>query len=288
MRLRYKIMTCAAALDAVIVFSAAFGAWSGTPSNPPIPGIGCPQQRISCDYQNRSDADGQSAKDGPIASHSGDTDTENSIAEQFKKYREQQAETDDKLSFFNTLLVVVGLIQGLALAYTALVSNKAANAAKEAAEALPLMERAYIFVHHVTSPDLRSSVTLGSSTQDRFTIRYSFKNHGRTPAIIQDRYAVARYLKFSTPDKTRGRPMSASIVISPGDISQEYEVPVPIIGEDFENAKKNVGRVYFWGNLGYLDIFGERREIYFFVEWDFDSNGFKITEDAAHRLNYYT
>jgi hypothetical protein len=50
----------------------------------------------------------------------------------------------------NILLVVTGFLQAGALVYTAVVSNKAANAAKAAAEAIPTMERPYIFIHGIS------------------------------------------------------------------------------------------------------------------------------------------
>jgi hypothetical protein len=50
------------------------------------------------------------------------------------------------MDWLNILLVGTGLLQAGALVFTAVVSNKAANAAKAAAEAIPIMERPYIFI----------------------------------------------------------------------------------------------------------------------------------------------
>jgi hypothetical protein len=80
---------------------------------------------------------------------------------------------------FNCLLVATGLLQAIALGFTALVSNKAANAAKAAAEAIPTMERPYIFIHGI-------SFRAGQGEQSAPRITYNVSNNGKLAAIVEN------------------------------------------------------------------------------------------------------
>jgi hypothetical protein len=73
------------------------------------------------------------------------------IANEIRKNRDEQSEENRHAFVFNFFLVAVGLLQGAALIYTALVSNKAANAAKAAAEHIPRVERAYLFLQRAVA-----------------------------------------------------------------------------------------------------------------------------------------
>ena len=92
---------------------------------------------------------------------------------------------------FNCLLVFVGLLQAAVLGFTAIVSNKAANAAKVSADAakvsadaaklsadaIPLMERPYIFIH---------GILVVSQVQQATRINYNISNNGKLVAVVDN------------------------------------------------------------------------------------------------------
>jgi len=165
-------MTAAAFLFAMPVVAQ-------TSLNPPIPSTA----KASDKEQQKPAAYNQTTHDHELGTESVpvivkmlNPPNTDAIAAEIKKNREYQTTDDGNFVLFSSLLVVVGILQGVALAYTALVTNKAANAAKTAAEAIPLIERPYIFVHG-------AEWRMG---QKRPPITYTVSNNGKMAAIIKD------------------------------------------------------------------------------------------------------
>jgi hypothetical protein len=75
-----------------------------------------------------------------------------------------------------------------------------ADAAKKAAEALPKLERAYVFFNSATSEDITASRTLGGIKPTIFRVNYSFENHGRTAAILISIKMNAAYVASGFPN----------------------------------------------------------------------------------------
>jgi hypothetical protein len=99
-----------------------------------------------------------------------------------------------------------------------LSTRKVADAAREAAEYVPTVEGAYIFVE----PEISSTVPfevfdnspLGT---DAIKVRYVFTNYGKTPAIIQ---SIETHFEFwpDAPDNTRHLPskiLGGEVILKP-------------------------------------------------------------------------
>jgi hypothetical protein len=192
------------------------------------------------------------------------------IAEEIKNYAGAQAQEGRETFVLNCLLVGVGMLQGAALIYTALVSNKAANAAKTAAEVIPVMERPYVFLHEMR-PDLFGTQHYTSGA----AVTVVFHNHGRTPANIAVAKVITRFLDHvptpadepSVSDKTNDlEKITIERVIGAG---KNWEVDPPSYAiEKLDHAQSEQFRagqmhLYCWGEIRYRDIFGKEHPTVF-------------------------
>ena len=127
-------------------------------------------------------------------------------------------EWPEPMTVFTLLLVIVGLGQAFFLWRTVNATKIAANAAKESADAaktasdaLPLVERAYVFISDAVCPLPEEHMFEEESI---FKIEYSFKNHGRTPAILKDWRFDARYIPSCCPgEPSWGKELTGTTVI---------------------------------------------------------------------------
>jgi hypothetical protein len=63
-------------------------------------------------------------------------------------------------------------------------------------------------------------------------------------------------------------------------------VEIEIKGNDYENAKKGIGRIFFWAKLSYLDVFRVPHETGICAEWHLGQSRFVVSK--KNELNYYT
>jgi hypothetical protein len=172
-----EIATLAATI--IVLSSAAHAQHKSL--QPPVPGtrvVDSQDQQIPT-TRNQPAADNQrSTPTTPLIIKITNPPNGDSIATEIKKNRDEQAAEDRHLATFNKLLVAVSIFQAIALGYTALVTNKAANAARTAADAIPIMERPYVFIYGVS--------VATSAVREYPYISYCVANHGRLAAIIQN------------------------------------------------------------------------------------------------------
>jgi hypothetical protein len=192
------------------------------------------------------------------------------------------------LAAFTGGLVVVGAAQCFLIFGTLKATQKAADAAKDAAVALPWLERAYIFIENITSKDFDASLTLGGTTKGRFAIDYSFKNHGRTPAILRDIRIYALCLTSGLPsvEILELEIYRVPSVIGANQSSLRHTYIVQIEGWQYERLKDGADKIFFYGVLGYVDVFRNRQELGFCAEWDFGVGDFLFVQNE--KLNYHT
>ena len=84
--------------------------------------------------------------------------------------------TDIAVTLFTGLLVLVGYIQAVRLRQTMI-------ATKAAADALPILERAFMFIHLELQ---RERLSTSSFIIDNITIAFEVENNGKTPAVISE------------------------------------------------------------------------------------------------------
>ena len=200
--------------------------------------------------------DKRGTKDTPLIVEMANPPNGDAIAAEIKKNRDDQS-TENRRSFiFNTLLMVIGLLQGGALIFTALVSNKAANAAKASADAVVSQLRAYVFV---------TAARIHGFEQDgppRLQIRIS--NRGQTPAyrlthkhgITYREASVSRFRGDLFPPDEEA-PISVA-TLAPG-IIQDAFIDVPLTPEHKATIRNGTHALFAYGEIRYNDAFGKQR-----------------------------
>ena len=153
-------------------------------------------------------------------------------------------------------------------------SRKSANAAIKAAEA---SERAIEITEETAKRELRAYLTVrigGGDQQDRhkrqfFAVRPQIINSGKTPAYEMNWWAKADILPVPLPDDfnfpSQSDTETHSLTIGPGQ--DLYLLAIhPRYVPDSEAREIIVGndkRVYVWGEITYVDAFGESRSTKF-------------------------
>jgi hypothetical protein len=190
--------------------------------------------------------------------------------------------THDAAGFFTFWLVLVGGAQvGLFVWQLRLIKDtlapakEAADAAKLNAEAVIEADRARLFVR-VDKSNLEDSVTNAaqlSNADDYRTaalrIRYTFKNHGRSPALVKD--ASHHLIHAETLPEDRDRyyaplvPLPLDLIIDSNKESRPLTVQLEsaITVADAKSIARGDSSLWFYGYVSYDDTFGWGRELRF-------------------------
>ncbi len=202
--------------------------------------------------------------------------------------------TDSLLALFTAGLVGIGWWQGLQL-------RRTVDATKKAAEALPKIERAYLFLDSAVEQsrpvrldvrardggefDTADQDNIISTTEQGFEI--TFKNHGKTPAILNELFAEIRLCdKFGEATQARGT------VFPPGEIvsaSGTRKFPLEFSGDGTRyRAATDKGKpmLLLFGSINYKDVLNESRVTGFCWKYDFRLKRFSLSLDPEH--NYWT
>jgi hypothetical protein len=205
--------------------------------------------------------------------------------------------TKDAGGFFTFVLVIVGSLQALLfLIQLRLIresiapAKEAADAAKLAAEHIPNTERAYLFLKIEIEAKFNEFI-LGRSigTNDHSKIEFGFKNHGKTPAIVEELHTAAQYWPKDSgwPAISLARQViiQTGLVISGGEFVDGYDIKFPLDRDQLNRAGAQNGYILFWGKVVYLDVFKQRHETGWCRGYQF-SGGWRFAGDE--HLNYYT
>jgi hypothetical protein len=182
----------------------------------------------------------------------------------------------DAAGFFTALLFAVGFGQA-ALFYVQLrlirtglkPAEEAAKAATAAAEALPRLERAYIFIQPKIS--LKTAFIMYGETSgtipDNVGVEFLITNHGKTPAIIMSMDIRCDFWT-SAPDNSQHIPsklLGNEVVLEAGKSLPEERITIKqFLNPDAVKAlAKGDAYVWFSGSILYNDIFGEQRRTSF-------------------------
>ncbi len=167
-------------------------------------------------------------------------------------------------------------------------TEKAANAAKDAAEALPLVERAYIFVTiEVMEPKPHDNV-LGDKSFYDFRANIRMYNYGKTPAIVKnirkeiclERVSISESDKLETP---------AGIFLGNNGDAAEL-VKKTISGDQLNKIDTRNMPVFCYGRIKYQDIFKKWHETGFCWEYriiSIDKGGKWVESGKYKEMNYY-
>jgi len=144
------------------------------------------------------------------------------------------------------------------------VTRMTAKAAQDSADALPVIERAYIFIKPeiVFPPDFwwRKDTDVAANT---ISVKYVFTNHGKTPAVI--RSIDARFNMWTdAPDNIQHMPskilggepvLEASESTSP----DEEFIQRKLTAIEVEAIENGHAYLWFYGSIIYEDIFKKKR-----------------------------
>ncbi len=165
------------------------------------------------------------------------------------------------------------------------VTHTAANAAKSAAEALPNVERAYLFLASEFRHSQKPNAIPG--TGDIIEAQFAFKNYGKTPAILTRIEAEVRTVTaLPTELRERAVEIPPGLVIGSGEATPYFTARNLIVADDLPKIRTRERLVIFVGMVEYRDIFGKLHKTGFCVDRDPLGNSFGPSPTQI--LNYYT
>jgi hypothetical protein len=170
-------------------------------------------------------------------------------------------------------------------------AKQSADAAQTAAENVPKTERAYLFLDLNIKSDVEGIFNLfPDQSERRAEIGFRFRNHGRTPAIVESLSVMGQYwaIEGGVPSMARTRliPIQPGLVVS-SDPTGDYTFKFNVTKDQYKQVFP-VGRGYimFWGKITYLDVFQNRHETGWCRANALDGRGWLF--GGNHKLNYYT
>jgi hypothetical protein len=219
-------------------------------------------------------------------------------AAQYEKYQARTKPIYDLLDSAATVwIALITFVLAILNFILWLTTRKTAEAALKTAEALPNIERAYIFVTVIVLEDEMLRASKGKSFPPIARITVRIWNGGKTPAILTN-------LQVDVTEMTSGEPLQADIdkmgnEIAPGIFikSGEYRdhvVQYPITPEEWKQVSRDDAWLVCYGCVEYRDVFGKPHETGFY--WETDPLNADLTTKSPNiftmsnntDLNYYT
>lgn len=224
------------------------------------------------------------------------------------KIQRQLSESTKTIAYFTIFLVLVGISQavifwkqahllGETLNETksaAEATNKSANAARDSADALPTLERAYIFVKNVSfiPPTTVTALLLesynGGIVVDKNSFKVIVENYGKTPAIIKRVEGIGKVFTGAIPYlqgiQHPNTPEQIRIVAIQKDESFIFDFDIED-NETIDKVNSLQHKLVAIGCIQYEDIFGKLHETGFCWWYEPDSRDFYFLD---HPGNYRT
>jgi hypothetical protein len=169
------------------------------------------------------------------------------------------------------------------------IAKEAANAAQKSADALPLVEKAYLFIFVELGNKLASPYQTNGDML--FSIHTQITNHGKTPAILNkiSGYRVNQDScpTISTAISPPALAVPSGIVVGCGTPYNMTDSPGLVIpSAEWEQIIKGQIKLFWYGRIEYKDVLGGSRETGFCWEFfpDAENPSFTISDSD---LNYY-
>jgi hypothetical protein len=195
--------------------------------------------------------------------------TETKTGNTSNENKKEVAWWQDPIAIFTLGLVFIGAVQAVIFyGQMTLISKslkpaeEAARAAKEAAEALPKVERAYVFIiPELEFWDPRPHSSGVGQYSSRIGVKFKIVNHGKTPAVVESIDARLRVLP-EAPDNR----IHVNANIEPGEtILEAGQRGDPLLSPrncnvseaEADAIERNQSAIWFYGSVYYWDIFGK-------------------------------
>jgi hypothetical protein len=160
-----------------------------------------------------------------------------------------------------------------------------AIAAKVAAEHIPRVERAYLFLWK----ELKHKITPNPLGGDILEVQFAFHNHGKTPAILRRIEVDIRVIeRYPTTLREIAEDMPMGFALSSEGTTPFFPRRQLIKPEHWTNFKQRKCLLLFLGVVKYNDVFGDPHETGFCLEWDVISGQGGFSPSPTDTLNYYT
>jgi len=193
--------------------------------------------------------------------------------------KQEVAWWQDPVAVFTLGLVFIGLVQaGIFYGQMRLIgkslrpAEQAAKAAQAAAEHIPRVERAYLFVT-VKSENFgvilseyikMTDDNLGERIDSSLLVDFSIENQGKTPAIIKNVSAQMFHYRELPDEPGYGAPLELPKNRYLGG-GREIDEPImaPMLGPTYRTVgmlMRAESAIWFYGRVTYDDIFGEGHE----------------------------
>jgi hypothetical protein len=209
--------------------------------------------------------------------------------------------TRDPITFFTFLLAVFTFALAVSTVLLWWVTRRAAKAAELNAKALMSAERAQIFIEIVDENFVKaiSGRAFAGLPQSRDVddqplgfrpwVRYVFRNHGRTLAVLKE-ISLSLVLLEELPKTpcyfSRADPITKPVLPAGEATDPEYcnFDGYPTVRDAIRiNSKSDPLTLWFYGRVLYNDIFGQGHEHGFL--WRFSGNGFRPDYREAYNKN---
>lgn len=170
--------------------------------------------------------------------------------------------------------------------WAAVAAARAARAAQKSADAIPHIERAYVFFWDVQRRDFsfvpRPGRTVVIPTSGQNVI---YRNCGKTPAVIvKTKLECDVFTQPPNPASAPEKTLPSGAVIGAGDDWPRGKVDVS--KEKIERAKSEGAEIYLYGEITYRDIFKNEQRTWFCRRWTGDQ--FVLGDLTDEKLNGYT
>jgi hypothetical protein len=182
------------------------------------------------------------------------------------------------LTVFTGGLVVVGTANCYLIFWTLKATEKAADAAKEAVDALPIVERAYVYPIVTAYVGISECVYNASNHSDsakadtprnqKAEIFFRIKNYGKTPAVLKSAYAGAGINPIGAEIGLTISEAVLGAMETTGELRTRMQVGLT------PNQARNILAYQeyfsFSGEITFDDIWGNQFQTEFIFVWDKD------------------
>jgi hypothetical protein len=253
-----------------------------------------PPQKYSPAQQQKPEPDKRGTEQMPFVVKAIPTPKSQAETEQDRKEHKEKTSQGWWIIWLTAVVAVATFLQAIFLFKSFRETRKAANAAKDSADALPMLERAYIFVNKVRSNTIimptPDEYYYGASRirLNKNSFEVVIENYGKTPAIVKRIEAVANVFSGAIPHivgiQYPNMPEITRIIASQKGHSFNFDFDIED-NQTLEKISSLERKLVCIGCIQYEDIFGNPHETGFCWWYEPDTEDFCFYD---HPNNYRT